>query len=110
VISTVALKTGHSSAAAVSLFPLAIMTITSERFSVSVSEEGLGGTVYRFLSSLLVAAAAYGVMEMRIVHQVLVSYPESLLYVVSINIFLGMYTGLRLTEYLRFRSLRRAMA
>jgi len=109
-IATIALRIGHTPAAAVSLFPLAIMTITSERFAVSAAEEGLGSTVYRFLSSLLVAAAAYELMSLRILHQVLISYPETLLYVMAANILLGMWTGLRFTEYIRFRTLRRAEA
>ncbi len=106
-LSTLALRTGHAQAAAVSLFPLAILTITAERFSMATMEDGLRPTILRFLMSLLVAALAYGLMAANLLRQILIAYPESLLYVIAINILLGLWTGLRLTEYFRFGALFR---
>jgi len=105
-LSTIALRTGHTQAAAVSLFPLAILTITAERFSISVAENGIKDTVSRFIYSLVVAAAAFEVMNLKALRQVLTAYPETLLFVIAFNILLGTWTGLRLTELSRFRHLR----
>ncbi|MCA9414228.1 MAG: hypothetical protein KC944_23655, partial [Candidatus Omnitrophica bacterium] len=104
-IALVAINFGYKRAAAISLFPLAVLTLTTERFVISIIEEGWSPTLQRFAVSLLVATAAYLVMRWTFLENLIIAYPELLLSVIGVNLLLGSWTGLRLTEFIRFRSL-----
>jgi transglutaminase-like putative cysteine protease len=104
-LALLAMRLGYKPAAAISLFPMAILTLTTERFALSIIEEGMRETLQRFVVSLLLAALCYGVMRSVWVENLVIAYPEILLSVIGLNILLGMWTGMRLTELFRFRSL-----
>ena len=53
--------------------------------------------------SLLVAAAAYVVMSSSTVESLFLAFPELFLVIIAINIILGQWIGMRLTELFRFR-------
>jgi len=91
--------------ARVSMFPMVIMTMTVERCSLVANESGLAAAIRVSASTAVVAAAAYFAMETPFLQSILVGYPEMMLAVIIANIFLGRYTGLRLTELWRFRAL-----
>jgi len=92
-------------AAKVGMFPLAIMTLTIERFSMTVEQESLKSALKRLLMSLLVASLCYFLMTSFHVRSAFLVFPELLLACISINLLIGVYTGLRLTEYFRFKTL-----
>ncbi len=94
-----------SSIGAASLFPIAILTITSERFAVTVSEEGLGRTLRILAQTLIVMSVAYFMMNTVAIQALMLAFPELLLGVAALNLWIGGWTGLRLVEMMRFRSL-----
>lgn len=88
-----------------SLFPIAILTITSERFALTLSEEGIKKTSSIMFQTLLVMTFCYVVISSLILKALMISFPELLLAVVAMNLWLGSWTGIRIVELIRFRSL-----
>lgn len=87
----------------VSLFPLAILTLTTERFAVMLEEDGARRTGVVVAGTLLVVAAAYAVMEWEPLQVLVLAFPETLLLVVAAFFVAGRWVGMRATEFLRFR-------
>jgi hypothetical protein len=95
------------SLAYISLFPIAVTTLTTERFALIVQEEGWREAISVSLQSILAVAACYVVMESAALQSVFLAFPELLLAVVAVDLWLGRWMGLRLTEYRRFGGLFR---
>jgi hypothetical protein len=96
---------GFLNLARVALFPMVILTLTVERFSIVSEEYGITQAVRISFLTLLVAAAAYSLMSWRLLQAVAISFPETLLLVIAVYIHVGRYSGFRLMEYTRFRHL-----
>lgn len=88
-----------------SLFPIAIMAITIERFSVTVEEKGFKSTFWVFLNTLLVVSFCYLGMLSVFLQTLVLAFPEILLLVIAAAVYLGGWTGLRVMELWRFRRL-----
>jgi len=89
----------------VALFPMVIMTMTIERMSIVWEERGRSEALRQGMGSLLVAAAAYLVMTIKLVEHLVFVFPELLLVLLAFILLLGRYTGYRLTELWRFRAI-----
>ncbi len=96
---------GLGTLAYVSLFPIAVTTLTTERFAITVEEEGWRTALFVSLQTALVVAACYVVMESAALQAVFLAFPELLLAVLAVDLWLGRWMGLRLTEYRRFARL-----
>jgi transglutaminase-like putative cysteine protease len=105
LLAVAAMHFGLQRAAGVSLFPMAILSLTSERFSQVLLQEDWKAAAKRMVSTFVVAAACYGVYNIKPLQTAIIAFPELLLVNISINLVLGSWTGLRLMEYLRFREL-----
>jgi len=51
---------------------------------------------------MIVSAVVYGILSWDVLKQFLLSYPEIILIIFLLNIFVGRFTGLQLLEYIRF--------
>ncbi len=91
--------------AQMTLFPIAILAITSERFAIMVEEQGMANTMKLMLTTVVVIAAAYAVMSSLFMQSLFLAFPELLLVVMALNIWLGRWVGMRLMEFVRFRHL-----
>ena len=89
----------------VALLPMVILAMVIERMSVVWEEYGTKESIERGLASLLAAIIAYVVMNIAYLQFFVFAYPEVLLIVLAITILMGRYTGYRLLELYRFRSL-----
>ncbi len=87
----------------ITMFPLAVMAITAERFYLSLTEQGARKAGKELAGTLVVMLACFAVMSSLALQVLLIGFPEVLLWVVAANIYLGRWVGLRLSEYLRFR-------
>jgi len=96
---------GFLSMARVALFPMVILTMTVERFSLITDEDGLPQAIVVALSTMLVASSAYLVMTQTTLQSIMLIFPEILLVTIAMYIYIGHYTGLRLVEFIRFRHL-----
>jgi len=91
--------------AQMTLFPIAILAITAERFAIMSEEQGYIKTFKIMLMTAIVIAAAYAVMSSQFLQSMFLAFPELLLLVMAINIWLGKWVGMRLMEFYRFRKL-----
>jgi hypothetical protein len=93
------------SLAYISLFPIAVTTLTTERFALIVQEEGWREAISVSFQTIIAVAACYAVMESAALQSVFLAFPELLLAVLAVDLWLGRWMGLRLTEYRRFGGL-----
>ncbi len=98
-------RLGLQSALSVGLFPMVIMTTAVERFFVLQSEDGTAAALKESLTTALVASCGFLIFQWNWLRSVLFVYPELLLVVVALLVLLGRYSGFRLMELRRFRSL-----
>lgn len=106
LVSLLSNRLGFEIGLSVGLFPMVIMTMTIERMSIVWEERGSGDAIKQGLGSLLVAACAYTVMGLELVEHLVFVFPELLLLTLAATLLLGRYTGYRLTELVRFRTMR----
>lgn len=86
------------------LFPIVILTMLCERFSISLAEEGTRNAFVRVGYSLVVTAAVYPIMRSVRAEHLMFSFPELTLAVMGALVWIGGYTGYRVTDLVRFRS------
>lgn len=103
--SMAAEQLGIVSLTRISMFPIAVMAITAERFYLSLAEQGRRDAAKHLAGTLVVILACYVVMNSLALQILLIGFPEVLLWVVALNIYLGRWVGVRLSEYHRFRPL-----
>lgn len=103
--SIVGVRYGFTEIAHVSLFPIAILTLTTERFATAVVEQGSREAFKTLGATMLVVWLCYRVMDSPALQGIVLAFPESLLVVVAADLWVGRWMGIRLLEYVRFRSL-----
>ncbi len=88
-----------------SLFPIAILAITAERFAIFEAEQGFYKAAKVTAATLVVVAAAYVVMDSQFLQSMVLAFPELLFVLIALNLWLGRWIGMRVTEFFRFRKL-----
>ena len=106
LISMVTNKFGAERTLSVALFPMVILAMTIERMSITWEENGARTAMLYGLGSLLVASLGYLVMTNERLIYVMFVFPELLLVALGISLWMGRYTGYRLSELQRFRGLK----
>ena len=87
----------------VGIFPILVLVLLSENFGAqqSINQSLL---IELTLETLVLAVGSALFMSMDIVQEFVILHPEfTILFVAAFDIAIGRYTGLRVTEYLRFR-------
>lgn len=97
----------RSSILSFSIFPALILTILAEEFIAVQFKSGVRAAFTVTAWTLALATFSYIVVSSEIFRTLILSYPEITLLAIPINIILGRWSGLRLTEYFRFRELLR---
>lgn len=105
LMSIVSYKLGINEALTITFFPMIILAWTIERMSIIWEEEGAGEVFLQGGGSLIVAILAYFAMSNPLVAHLTFNFPELLLVVLGIVIMLGRYSGYRLSELFRFKSM-----
>lgn len=98
-------STQRTGFAAVSIVPLIIMIVLSEKFISTQAEKNTKIALLLSAQTLFVSGVVCAVAQIPALTAFLLYAPWAILFTIPLNIFLGRWTGLRLTEYLRFRSL-----
>ena len=106
-LSTILDQYGYELGMNVALFPMVILTMTIERMSIIWDELGAIQAIRQGIVSLFAATLAYLVVSEPLIEYVMFSFPELLLVILGVTVLLGRYTGYRLMELYRFRSLTR---
>lgn len=89
----------------VTLFPIAILAITAERVSLMETEQGALKVARITLMTVIVIAACYAVMDSLFMQSLFLAFPELLLVVIALNLWLGKWIGIRVMEFARFHRL-----
>lgn len=102
-ISSLGWRMGHPEWVYVTLFPVVVVAITAERFAREIEEAGGRSALSTAGQTLVVVLAAFAAMQSVTVEALLLTYPEMFLWIVAAMMLLGRWTGVRVTEYRRFR-------
>lgn len=88
-------------------FPIVIITVFIERFSIYFIEEGARNTLKTTFGTFLVAALCYLLLSITWLKVMLFNNPELILFAIGMNLTIGNYKGYRLLELTRFSGLRK---
>lgn len=91
----------------IAIFPMLVISTISEKISSAQSEEGITAAFRGVVQTLVVAIVAYFFVIWPFISTLIIMYPEVAFIPLALNLLLGKFTGLRLVEYFRFRSLFR---
>lgn len=106
-LMVVAENLGFENAFAIALFPIVIVTMTIERLSIAIVEEGPRNAFKLVIGTLVVAACGYWVIANDTLQAFVFTFPEVHLVTLAVLLLLGRYTGYRLSEWTRFRAFRK---
>jgi hypothetical protein len=90
------------------LFPVVILTMFVERFSLKMAEEGTRSALSSAGTTVLAAMLMYPVYRSELAAHLMFGFPELVFTIMGLLTFLGGYTGYRLTDIRRFKSLTEA--
>ena len=91
----------------VALFPVVIITMFIERLSTILDEKNPMDAFYGCIGSMVLAAIVYlCILNDYVMHWMFV-FPELLFFVIAFCLMLGRYNGYKLTEYWRFRQMKK---
>jgi len=99
-----------TTAVSFSIFPVLILTLLAEEFIAVQFSSGAKQAFTITAWTLILAIACYYIVSWELLRTLILSYPETILLAIPFNIIIGRFTGLRLTEYFRFRKLLRPTA
>ncbi len=91
--------------ASVSIFPILIMITIVEKFIAVQIEKGDKAAIILAVETLLISIAGFFIASSKTLRNFLCLYPWIIFLTIPINIFLGKWTGLRISEYYRFRKI-----
>lgn len=91
-----------------SIFPILLLILLSERVVELQLERTLRETFVITFITCLIAIAGYWLLTFKPIQDTILLYPELVLLLIPANLLIGRYFGLRLTEYYRFTPLRHA--
>lgn len=107
VLLGLGVATDRSGILSFSIFPALILTILAEEFIALQFKSGLRHALTITSWTLLLSTVCYFIVSWELLRTLILSYPELILLAIPVNIALGQWSGLRLTEYFRFRELLR---
>lgn len=87
------------------IIPTLILVVLVEQILNVQVERGLKASTLLIFETVLVAAFSYFLITQPAFQNFILAYPETVLLLILVNIFLGRWTGLRFTELFRFRQL-----
>lgn len=87
-----------------SIFPILLMVLLSEEFVRTQLAKSRSEAKKLTLGTLILAGVGAGMMSVRAVQEAVLSYPELCLFTgLLVNLLVGNYSGIRLSEIKRFR-------
>lgn len=93
--------------ASVSIFPILIMITIVEKFVAVQIEKGNKAAMKLALETLLISILGYFIASSQILIYLITAYPGIIFLTIPINILFGRWTGLRISEYMRFKEVIR---
>ncbi len=90
---------------ALAIFPMLVMSTVTEKFMAAFAEEGLSHALWGVVRTVVVVVAAYYAVTWTQFANFITSTPEYVFVPLIALFILGKFTGLRLSEYFRFKTL-----
>ncbi len=90
-----------------SIFPILILTLLAEEFISVQFTSGFKRAFTITAWTLALSILCYYIVSWELLRTLVISYPEVTLLALPLNVLLGRWGGLRVTEYFRFRKLLR---
>jgi hypothetical protein len=87
------------------LFPMIILTMLVERFTIAIAEEGWKPALTKAAYSVLAVMAVYPLFNSIVVEHLMFSFPELTIVLMGVLVWIGGYMGYRLTDLARFRAI-----
>lgn len=91
--------------ASVSIFPLLIMITLVEKFVSTQIEKGTRIAMILAVETLVISVIGYFLISWTALTNFVLIFPWTILFLFVLNFVLGKWTGLRISEYLRFRKI-----
>jgi len=91
--------------ASVSIFPILIMITLVEKFVAVQIEKGGRAAILLAAETLIISIIGYYIASWPAMIGLVLNHPWAILFTIPINVLLGKWTGLRLSEYFRFRQI-----
>jgi hypothetical protein len=91
--------------ASVSILPILNMIPLVEKFVAVQIEKGNRTALILAFETLIISIFGFYIASWKSLIEVLLVYPWVILFTIPVNIVLGRWTGLRVSEYLRFKSI-----
>jgi len=104
-ITIISVNIGLFDLAHLTLFPIAILAITAERFAIIEIEQGWRKAMRITTTTLFVITAAYLFMDSLFLQSMILAFPELLFVIIALYLWLGKWTGMRVSEFFRFRKI-----
>lgn len=108
LLSLLSHRLGWEIGLSVGLFPMVILAMVIERMSIAWEERGPVEALKEGIGAAAIAALAFYVMTLDLVQHLVFVFPELLLIVLGLTIVMGRYSGYRLNELIRFRTLAKS--
>lgn len=96
-------RVGALEGARISMFPIAVLTISIESAFIKMQELGVVDTIKVLLGTIFVVIFAHLAMHSYFIQALVFVFPEVMLVVLALYLMVGRWVGLRLLEYHRFR-------
>jgi len=101
---------GRTGLIAVSIFPMLIMIMLVEQFVNVQAEKGARTAIKLTTETLILSVICYFIVTWQTLRTLIIAYPELIFITLALNFGLGKWTGLRVSEYFRFRRVIKATA
>lgn len=89
-----------------SIFPVLLMILLSEQIVSVQLERTTREVIHITLFTILLGILGFVLLSSEIIRNTILLYPELILFLVPLDIIIGRYFGLRITEYFRFSDIR----
>lgn len=89
----------------ISIFPILVFILISDKIVTLQLQRNYFETVKITIVTVTIAAIGFLFLSSARIQNFILIYPETILILIPINIVIGRYFGLRLSEYIRFSSL-----
>lgn len=87
------------------IFILLIMTTLSEEFMSVKAELGLRSAIFAVGETVMVSLICFSIVQWSVLKTLIIAYPDIIILTLIANVFLGRWTGLRLSEVVRFQEI-----
>ncbi len=91
----------------ISFLPIILLVLLSDKIVSLQLTRGIKPSIVITFFTLLLGGIGYAILTYQFIRFSILLYPELILLLIPINIIIGRYFGLRLTEYHRFSSFRK---